>query len=304
MEHRDRDSPRLVLSRVVVALLAAALGLTVAGVVGSQLLGSLKNWLHGQKLYETTFGAIELEPPPPPWYCGGRTGFLRGVQDAAQRPDVPYSALDIDLAELRREFRLYCWVKRVGQVQRKWPNRIIVPLDYRNPVARAHLPGKPGLVLLDDEGVILPATDVNPEAVDHAALIKGLDPPFEPRPGRVWSSTEGRPDPRVLAAVKLAAFLQSALARAREPISPVLQPKVIHPVPDAGDGLFVENAESSLIYWGDSPGSERPGSLTAEEKWEMLQRWLPHRPPAPVRFPFYLSFTKEEVIIARGSGSN
>jgi len=300
MEHRDRDSPRLVLSRVVVAILAGVLALALAWVAGSQVLVSAVHWLHGQKQYETTFAAIELEPPPPAWYRGGRPHFLHGVQETAQRPDAPYSSLDVDTAELRREFRLYSWVKRVGQVERKWPNRIVVPLDYRTPVARAPLPGKPGLVLLDDEGVILPADDVDPEAVGRAILLSRFEPPFEPRPGRVWSSSEGRPDERVLAAVKLAAFLQSALVRAPDPVSPVLQPKAIYPVPNVKDGLWLVNSESSLVLWGDPPGAEGPGSLTAEEKWEMLQRWLPHRPKVPVLSPFYLSFTKEGVVILKG----
>ena len=302
MEHRDRDSPRLVLSRVVLAILASVLALAVASVAGSRVLGSLKHWLHGQKQYETTFAAIELEPPPPAWYRGGRRLFLHGVQEAAQRPDVPYSALDVDLTELRSEFRLYSWVKRVGQVVRKSPNRIVVPLDYRTPVARAPLPGKPGCILLDVDAVILPAEDVEPDAVSHAILLSGFEPPFEPRPGRVWSSSEGRPDERVLAAVKLAAFLQAALARTREPVSPVLQPKVIYPVPNSKDGLWLENSETSLISWGDPPGAERPGSHTAEEKWAMLQHWLPQRPPQPVHRPFYLSFTKEGVVILKEKG--
>ena len=301
MEHRDRDSPRLVLSRVVVAILASVLGLAVAGVGGSQVLGSLKHWLHGQKRYETTFAAIELDPPPPAWYRGGRPLFLRGVQETAQRQDVPFSALDVVLAELRREFRLYSWVKRVSLVERSFPNLIVVHLDYRSPVARASLPGRPGLVLLDDDGVILPADDVDPEAVGRATLLSGFEPPFEPRPGRVWSSSEGKPDERVLAAVKLAAFLQSALACPGEPVSPVLQPKVIYPVLNATDGLWLENSEKSLVYW-DPPGAERPGSLTAEEKWELLKRWLPRRPPAPVKRPYFLRFTKEGVVVDKDPG--
>jgi hypothetical protein len=306
MEHRDRDSPRLVLRRVAVAIGAAFLALTVASVAGSQLLGSLKHWLHSQKQYATTFAAIELDPAPPAWYRGARAAFLHSVRETAQRPDLPYSSLDVDLNELDREFRLYSWVKRVRRVERKWPNRIVVHLDYRTPVARARLRTKPGLVLLDDEGVILPWEDVDPEMAARSILIdvKDIEPPFEPRMGRVWMTSEGKPDERLRAAAKLAAFLQAAVARAPEPVPPVLQPKAIHPPGNAADGPFIENNELSLIYWGDPPGSERSGSATALEKWAMLQRWLPTRPPTPVRRPYYLAFTKAEVIVARDSGRN
>ena len=34
----------------------------------------------------------------------------------------------------------------------------------------------------------------------------------------------------------------------------MLQPKVIYPVPNVKDGLWLENSEASLIYWGDPPG--------------------------------------------------
>jgi hypothetical protein len=300
MEHRDRDSPRLVLRRVAVAIAASVLALALAVVVGSQVLESMLHWLHSTKQYETTFAAIELVPPPPAWYRGGRRLFLHGVLEAAQRPDTPYSMLDLDLEELRREFRLYPWVKLVGQVVRKYPNRIIVPLEYRTPVARALLPGKPGLVLVDDEGVILPSDDVDLEAVGRTILLGKFEPPFELRPGRVWSSSEGKPDEHVLAAVKLAAFLRSALVHVPAPVAPVLQPKAIYPIPNVKNGLWLVNSESSLILWGDPPGDEPPGSLTASEKWAMLQRWLPHRPKAPVLSPFYLSFTKEGIAVLKG----
>ena len=132
MEHRDRDSPRLVLSRVVVAILASVLALAVAGVVGSQVLGSLVHWLHGQKQYETTFAAIELEPPPPAWYRGGRSHFLQGVQETAQRPDAPYSALDVDLAELAASSAFTLGqARRPGRAEMAQPDHR--PLDYRLP---------------------------------------------------------------------------------------------------------------------------------------------------------------------------
>jgi hypothetical protein len=302
MEHRDRDSPRLVKSRVVLAGLAGALVLTVVGLGGSQVLGSLRRWLHAQKQYETSFRSIELDPPPPALYRGGRAVFLERVQEAAQRRDQPFSALDLDLAEVSRQFRLYCWVRRVRRVERKWPNRIIVRLEYRVPVARATLPGKSAPALIDEDGVILPWEDVEPETAVRAILVSVPDPPFEPRPGRAWMNSEGKVDERLLAAVKLAAFLGPILAEAHEPLSPVLQPKAIHPL--AKDSLFLENDEISFIYWGEPPGAERSGTLTAREKWAMLNRWLPNRPPEPVRRPFYLAFTKAGVIVTEYRGKD
>jgi hypothetical protein len=294
MEHRQRDTPRVVLGRVILAVLASAVALAVAGLAGAQVLESLKQWLHSQKQYETTFTAITLDPPPPSWYHGAADGFLRRVRESAQRPDVPFSALDVDLAELDREFRLYCWVKRVRRVEREYPNRIVVHLDYRIPMARAALAVKPIRALVDADGVILPWEDVDEEMAKQLPLICGPDPPFEPRAGRAWLSSDGKPDERLLAAVKLAAFLESA--RASRPLELLSQVKVIHSAPK--DGLFIETGESTLVYWVDAPGAERPGSLTAEQKWEMLLRWFPNRPKAPILRPYYLAFRKEGVVIA------
>jgi hypothetical protein len=295
MEHRQRETPRLVLGRVVLAVAVSALALAVAGLAGAQVLESLKQWLHRQKQYETTFSAIALDPPPPPWYRGATGVFLQRVRESAQRPDAPFSALDVDLAELDRDFRLYCWVKRVRKVERKTPNRIIVQLDYRIPVARALLPEKPVRVLVDADGVILPWEDVDEEMTVKLPLISGTDPPLEPRPGRCWLASDGKADERLLAAARLAAFL--AFAQTSRPLEVLSQVKVIHSLPN--DGLFVESAQSTLIYWVDAPGVERPGSLTAEQKWDMLRRWLPQRPKAPILRPYYLAFRKEGVVIAK-----
>ena len=38
-------------------------------------------------------------------------------------------------------------------------------------------------------------------------------------------------------------------------------------------GLFIQNAEGAMIYWGEAPGSEASGNLEAKEKWEMLEKW-------------------------------
>jgi hypothetical protein len=296
MEHRQRDTPRLVLGRVVVAILVGASALALAGVAGSEVLGSLKHWVNGQKQYETTFAAIALDPPPPAWYRGGSAGFLEHVRLAARRGEAPFSALDLDLAALGRDFRLYHWVRRVQRVERTWPNRIVVRLDYRRPVARAAIPGKSARVLVDADGVILPWDDVDPERAGRLPLISGPDPPFDPRPGRYWMSSDGTTDARLQAAVTLAAFLERALDHAAKPNEFMSQLKVIYSVPKYG--LFLENGESTLIYWADAPGAERPGSLTAAQKWEMLTRWLAQRGGTLVHRPHYLAFRKEGVVIA------
>src|SRR3954470_2740930 len=59
---------RLVLSRLGLAVLAGVCALIAVGVVGAHVLEKMVRWLHGRPQYQTTFGAIELEPAPPAWY--------------------------------------------------------------------------------------------------------------------------------------------------------------------------------------------------------------------------------------------
>jgi hypothetical protein len=301
---------RLVLSRLGLAVLSSVLALIVLGVIGTHVIGILVSWLHDQPQYQTTFDAIELTPPPPAWYRGGSSMFLDRVRQAAQRADEPFSALDLRLAELDREFRLYCWVKRVLRVERRWPNRLTVRLEYRRPVARANIPGEAVRVLLDEEGVILPIEDVDVEVKvdvkEEMSLpllrIPGLKAPHEPRLGRVWRTDDGgeglgKDDERVVAVVKLAAFLDAALQREPRPIPLALRPVALFW--QTNHGIFIQNAENTMIYWSEFPGSERPGHKTAEQKWADLHAWLERRPPDPVTYPYYLDFTKDGVVIKK-----
>jgi hypothetical protein len=308
---------RLVLSRLGLATVLGLVGLAALTLVGSELVGRAVRWLHAQPQYQTTFDAIELEPPPPPWFQGGRPVFLGRVRQAAGRGNGPFSAMDQNLADLAREFRLFRWVKRVERTEHPAPNRLLVRLQYRVPVAWARLPGERD-VLLDEDGVILPLDEVEIEPLKHALLLKGLDlplipiegldPPSRPRPGYAWTAPEespeaGRADERVRAATRLAAFLQSSLSREPRPIAPALRPDLIHFEAAKKESLFVRNAEQEWIYWDQPPGRERPGEPTASQKWSDLREWAVRREAATTRKKHYLGFTKDGIEVVEIPGS-
>ena len=299
---------RVVISRLGLAALASILALLAVGLLGTHAVEQMVVWLHGRPQYRTTFGAIELVPAPPEWFRGGSRVFLDGVRKAAQRPDEPFSYLDADLAELGREFRLYCWVKRFVHAEKHAPNRIIVRLEYRTPVARATIVGKALGVPLDEDAVILLDEDIDEEKVGPLIRIERLEPPFEPRPGRVWayeeSSTEhDRGGEGVLAAARLASFLKLASARESTSIPAAMRPVAIHVARgEKKNFLFLENAERTMILWGEAPGLESPGRPTAQQKWEDLRAWIKRRPPRPVAKPYYLDFHKDGVVIRKEPG--
>jgi cell division protein FtsQ len=73
-------------------------------------------------------------------------------------PDAHLSVFHMPLAERRRHLLAIDWV-RTATIERVWPNRIVVTITERTPVAFARLP-MPGsqrhwLALIDEEGILL-----------------------------------------------------------------------------------------------------------------------------------------------------
>ncbi len=226
---------------------------------------------------------------------------------ASQRPDAPFSALEQSLEGLARDFRLYAWVKRVSRVERTAPNRLVVRLEYRQPVALASFGDAPPPLLIDEEGVILPIDDIDDEARKSLIHLLNLPPPLERRVGKVWLSGESRrgievgaPDPRVPAAGRLAAFLLAARRSESRPVPLALWPIAIYWDSGSKTAFFVENGEKSLLYWREPPGSESPGQLTARDRWERLRDWVKNHSETTVKYPFYLDFKASGVVLGRG----
>ncbi|MEJ7639517.1 MAG: hypothetical protein WKF75_16460, partial [Singulisphaera sp.] len=238
---------------------------------------ALVRWLHERPAYQLRFDEMTLEPEPPAWFVRGRAGFLDGLRSNAKRPES-LSVLDVDLAKLRDDFRHYAWVKKVKGVEKLVSNRIVVRLDYREPVARWEKDPK---VVIDGDGVILPGKDINTEAAERLMWLSSVDqPPFASKPGEPWKkgdAAEGlaRPDERVMAAARLADFLK---ARQAAQSIPALRVEKIHPKtvrvgkihPKTEQWLSIEFDDQLIVLWGNPPGGERTGELTASKKWDML----------------------------------
>jgi cell division protein FtsQ len=73
-------------------------------------------------------------------------------------PDAGHSVFDIPLAERRRHLLAVDWV-RTATIERVWPNRIVVTITERKPVAFAKLPIagslRHWLALIDEDGILL-----------------------------------------------------------------------------------------------------------------------------------------------------
>ncbi|HEV3120693.1 MAG TPA: hypothetical protein VGY53_02265, partial [Isosphaeraceae bacterium] len=202
-----------------------------------------------------------------------------------------------DMDELKKAFALHSpWVKRVTRIERsplggkRAPVR--VGMVYREPVAVAQALAKNGRpIVVDEDGVVLPAEDLDMAAAGRLIVIIRL------AADRYWGGPDAseellEPDPAVLRAARLAGFLKrhqnrkSALAGAPPTWSIVAIDPAYRP------GLVAQTHDSTQIVWGEPPGAEEPGNPTAEQKWNFLSDWYEHGSVPQVKWPDYLEFTR------------
>jgi hypothetical protein len=291
---------RLALSRLAPALLFASVAVCLLGMGGQRAFQSVRHWLHGQPAFQAEFSAIALDPPPPPWIKTGRAGLLEEVRRGAGQP-VAFSLLELDPKELERAFALHSpWVKRVVRIERgpaaaKAP-AVRVRLVYREPVAYAETRGP---IVVDEDGVVLPAADLDLGAAGPLMMIAGLPA------NRYWGSPHAaedllQPDARVLAAARLAGFIkrhQERKFRADGSLPPWC---LVAINPTFAGGLIVQTRGNTQIVWGTPPGSEKPGDLTAEQKWNLLTEGFERGTLPQVQHPSYLEFRGQHIRVESG----
>ncbi len=278
---RSPEWPRLLFGLVI------ALGLGSTGLVlGNRLLGQAAHWLGRQPAYQIAFREIELVDKPPPWFKGDDPAFLESVRKAAGMPER-ISTLETKPRELLAAFKEAPWVDDAIQAVYAL-GKIQVRLVYKRPVAYVQLEGGDQF-LVDARATVLAPEDVDSERLGPLVKILGvgLERPLDPRPGVVWKSAHG-PDPRIVAAAKLAGFL----VQATRPQSPIQIPRII--VTDfVRRGLWVETDSGVVVWWRSAPGDEEPGEPPARLKWSMLTDWAGSRPPEPLPQDDYMAFSSK-----------
>jgi hypothetical protein len=266
---------------------------------GARLRKSLEASVNDRPEYQFAFADIELDPAPPNWIKLGKEGLLERVRVASKRPKTA-SILTTDPEGLRRDFQLHSpWVEEVERVELKYPKRVIVRPKYREPAAFASIKGNIP-IYLDSNGVILPTDELNLGASGVLPPIYGLENPSSTAPGVVWSKRAGRddyarPNPRAVAAARLAKFLKD---RQNPPLGSGRKPRrveFIHAQYPAG--LFVQLTGKIMVLWGDAPGSERPGTPSGEKKWAILRDWIEHDGPETLRPGDYVEFSAQSILV-------
>lgn len=292
---------RLALPRVIMAAVAALLGLALLG-SGVWYLGSrAAGWVERHEDYSVPFKEIRLDPPPPPWYRGGAPAFLDHVKQAAMIKTDRVPILDGDLARLKRAFLNSPWVRSVVRVRSTYPRQLVVTLVYREPVAVALLADKPEL-LIDDEAVILPTENVDRDVLGPLVRVHYLDPPHEPRPGVAWQTYDEakkrvREDQIAMAAARLSSFLRSPDAARVEGLPPPVDALLV-----SQQEVYIQFKPRTRFRWGKPPGSEAPDEPTAVEKWQIVRQWFRDH-PGGIDPSDYLVLSKKKIEIRRQSAA-
>lgn len=287
---------KLALPRFITALGTTLFAVLLAG-YGLWYLGNRAvGWVNHRPEYWVPYTSVTLDPPPPRWYRGGERAFLDQVREVAPLRTDRIPILDGDSAQLREKFQKSPWV-RSAQV-RISPQRVVLSLDYREPVARVAGAGTLDLAI-DRDGTILPVADIDREFFLSLVRLEHLKPPFDPRPGLAWHVWDeakkcARDESRVSAAGQLASFLRSAAA-GRDGGSP---PPVEALLAGATDWYVQFKPAATRVRWGKPPGREGPDEPSAAEKWEMLRTWFREHPDG-AEPQSYLVFSKRQVVIRR-----
>lgn len=281
------------------------LAILVGGLLGCYVAyltaRAARTWLGDQPAYQLPFRSIVLDPPPPSWYRGGSEAFLEDLRRRAGVPET-ISLLRLKPEELRRDFEQSPWTKKVEKITYR-PLGVAVRLDYLRPVALVETASKK-TYLVDRSAILLPLEDVDLNQLRPGRdliTIKsdGLEDPQDPRVGLPWKPRAGLADlapgnDRIPAAAKLAEFLIEKKRSIDRASNPALDITYINPIDYRG--LFLWNAESHYILWGQAPGEEGSEGLDAEGKWEKLLDWNRSTPRRALPEGDFWKITPEGVI--------
>ena len=164
-------------------------------------------------------------------------------------------------------FAMHPWVKKVKHVTKRFPARVLVELEYRQPVAMVEVPG--GRLPVDVEGVLLPTTDFSAETADRYLRISaGETTPLSNIAGTRWG------DERIHEASRVAAFLLPYAERFA--FSKVIAYRGPHnSEQEKSSPYFVLRTKNGgTLIWARAPGSETAGEPLAEQKIARLKEFV------------------------------
>jgi hypothetical protein len=239
------------LLRVGIALVLIG-GITVGVAVGLEVL---RVGLRAGQRQMVSPDAVQIAdkpaPPVPP------AVHTRLQQDTGQGEQFDLCEPGL-LKQLAGHYAAQPWVRRVVRVQRVFPDRVIVRLEYRRPLAFV-AQGRHQYYWVDEDGVRLPGVYSRDEVYGRVRqmVIGGVaEPP--PEPGRPWVGAD------LAAGLRLVRRLGRHVARNQlDAISVANYGGRINP---GESHLILLTPDNTHVLWGNAPGEEGPYEASFELK--------------------------------------
>jgi hypothetical protein len=214
--------------------------------------------------YTVTADKIELAPQPEWIHADVKAEVVRASSLSKLALRDPRL-----VEQVAQAFALHPWIAKVTRVEKRFPARLIVAVEYRRPAAAVELSrdGKRELLFVDGEGVLLPSLDFAAGQAADYLRIGGI----ASTPASVYGAPWG--DEAVAGAARIAAawgdrFKQAGLYR-------------ILPAEAASGEITYElrTPGDTRIVWGPAPGRESSAEPAPEQKIAALLAFIADKGP-------------------------
>jgi hypothetical protein len=194
---------------------------------------------------------------PPPWIVTDlkQEAIVTGSLEGANLNDED---LTLRVAEA---FRLHSWVSKVLRVSKRYPDSILVQVEYRRPVAmvEVRVGNQPGLFPVDADGTLLPTADFTAERATQYPRISVPDAAPLGFPGSPWG------DHRVHDAALIASALTPYWERLE--LYRIVLWSGLAPNRGQPDYVFrLTTRDNVNVIWGHAPGKEHANECPVDKK--------------------------------------
>jgi len=242
---------------VIIAVLVAAVGMVIVNEV----------WRYITNLEEFRISPQAVKIDLPPWAKPELEREIRkGIAMRGQ-----YSIFQPGLAaRIAQEYEKSPWITRVVSARKELPNRIVMEIILRKPIARVMAGGK--TYLIDKDCVLLPEELFRwKEEEGTLPLVRVSDDTYPCTPGREWR------DESVRAGIGLISFLKTYGLIKKLRIATVDINNTGRPHERGLCEIYLTNANGTIIKWGRFSNELRPGEVPNEVKLQNLLTAVKYR---------------------------
>lgn len=257
---------------------ALLLAILIAALTGVWLAGRFAGALPGFRVYPSSFRA-----KAPPW--------CEKDLEAVNFPRESYSILDPALTREVAHAYLACpWVRAVRSIHKRFPNRLSVELELREPIG--FLRAGNAYRAVDAQGVYLPLRFSRwPHRKRPLPIVFGVEGE-PPAPGEPWNESHARAAVAVL----------NALASAPEVFREVQFVDVANlegRLAPLRSEVMLMTRRRVRVAWGRPPGTGKFGEPPVAWKLARLREWLSHPVPLAEGAHVDLRFPDTETLVRR-----